>query len=342
VAHAMKADHTYISAGIDLPLSEHLFYKEEYVKDLPLDAKTKLHMVELNGNGNSFVIQLKNGNFIIEDGGKIPDAPYLLDYLESLTPEGQKPVIEAWFITHPHDDHAGVMSKIATTPEYLNRIYVEEFYYYDLSNSMLNFLKLQPGTEYSRKVTLYHRAFKSSTGGYPELYRPQFGQRYYFCDIAIDVAFTIEQCTKGALENFDLNDSSTWLMHHIEGQRFLCTGDSNYSAQNTATALLDKSYFDLDIYATPHHAINMYDDFASVLEIDTLLYTSFLAGSIWQDGTWREAKTANENIKKQVKEYYHYGDGTIILTFPYTLGSAEKLPAQDWKYDNGVNRRDMW
>lgn len=341
VSHAIHADHTYISAGVDVPLSKHLIYSDEYVKNCPADAKTKLHMVELNANGNSFVIQLKNGHFIIEDGGKNYDAPYLLDYLESLTPEGEKPVVEAWFITHPHDDHAGAMYQIATNPEYLKRISVEGFYYYDLSDSMLAFLKLQPGGEYSRRITMYSRAFKTSTGEKTELYRPQFGQKYYFCDMEIDVAYTIEQCSRTALENFDLNDSSIWLMHRIEGQRFLCMGDANFVSQNTMSSLLDKSYFEIDIYATPHHAINMYDDFSSILKVDTLLYTSFLAGSIWQDGTWRQAQAANDNIKKQVKEYYHYGDGTIILTFPYALGKAERLPAQDWKYDGGMNRRDL-
>lgn len=340
VSHAIHADHTYISAGIDVPLSKHLIYSDKYVENCSADAKTKLHMVELNGNGNSFVIQLKNGHFIVEDGGKIYDAPYLLDYLESLTPEGEKPVIEAWFFTHPHSDHGGAMYTIATNQEYLKRIYVEGFYYYDLSDTMLNFLKLQPGGDDSRKITLYCNAFKTSTGETTQLYRPQFGQKYYFCDIEIDVAYTIEQCSRTALENFDLNDSSTWLMHHIEGQRFLCIGDSNFVSQNTMVSLLDRSYWDIDIYATPHHAINMYDDFTNALNVDTLLYTSFLAGSIWQDGGWRQAQSANDNIQKQVKEYYHYGDGTIILTFPYKLGSAEKLPAQDWKYDWGVTRRD--
>ena len=340
VSHAIHADHTYISAGKNVPLSDHLNYKDEYTKDIQQGAKTTMHLVELYTNGSSFVIQLKNGHFIIEDGGTTQDAVYLLEYLESLTPEGEKPVVEAWFITHPHSDHLGAMRKIATTPEYLNRITVEGFYYYDLSNTMLNFLKLQSGTTEQRDIMLYYRAFKTMAGTQTPLYRTQFGQRYYFCDITIDVSFTIEQCTRDVLENYDLNDSSTWLLHTIEGQRFLCPGDTNYSAQNTAMYLLDKSYFDLELFATPHHAINMYRDFLEILDVDTLIYTSFLAGSIWQDGTWRQAQTENDYVKQNVKEYYHYGDGTIVMTFPYNVGEAEKLPAQNWKYNGGMNGRD--
>ncbi len=340
VSHAIHADHTYISAGLNIPLSNYLNYSDEGIKDIQQGAKTKLHLVELYTNGSSFVIQLKNGHFIVEDGGTTMDGVYLLEYLESLTPEGEKPVVEAWFITHPHDDHCGAMKKIATTPEYLNRITVEGFYYYDLSNTMLNYLKLQPGTKDQRDITIYSKAFRTMEGTATPLYRPQFGQRYYFCDITIDVSFTIEQCTKDALENYDLNDSSLWLLHTMEGQRFLCPGDSNFVTQNTAMFLLDESYFDLEFFATPHHAINMYRDFLEKMDVDTLIYTSFLAGSIWQDGTWRQAQTENDYVKENVKEYYHYGDGTIIMTFPYSLGEAEKLPAQNWKYHGGMNGRD--
>ena len=76
------------------------------------------------------------------------------------------------------------------------------------------------------------------------------------------------------------------------------------------------------------------------MDVDTLIYTSFLAGSIWQDGTWRQAQTENDYVKQNVKEYYHYGDGTIVMTFPYNVGEAEKLPAQNWKYNGGMNGRD--
>lgn len=340
VSHAVKKDHTYISAGLNVPLSDHLIYKEEDVKNLSKNSKTSLHLMQLNYTGNSFVIQLKNGHFIVEDGGTDREAPYLLDYLESLTPEGEKPVIDAWFITHPHSDHCGAVSKIATTPEYLNRIYVEGFYYYDMSPMMLNYLTLQPGIQDNWNFKHSYEFFKTTTGESPKLYRPQFGQKYYFCDISIDVALTIEQCTRTALDNFDLNDSSTWLMHHIDGQKFLSTGDSNYASQYTAIFLLDQSYFDVDLVATPHHAINMYDEFVDYCKADTLLYTSFRAGSIWKDGTWKEALAVNERMREAVKEYYHYGDGTVVFTFPYTTGAAKLQPSFDWMYHGGNVKRD--
>jgi hypothetical protein len=95
VYHLAKYEATYITASQKAKLSDRLVYQESYLEGVTADAKTTVHLMELNDNGNSYVIQLKNGHFIIEDGGNESDAPYLLDYLESLTPKGEKPVIEA-------------------------------------------------------------------------------------------------------------------------------------------------------------------------------------------------------------------------------------------------------
>lgn len=77
-------------------------YKDEYVKDNIAGAKTTLHMVELSDYGNSFVVQLKNGHFILNDGARLEDLEPLITYLEELPPKGEKPVIEAWMVSHPH------------------------------------------------------------------------------------------------------------------------------------------------------------------------------------------------------------------------------------------------
>ena len=118
ISHVVNIDKTYISVSDVRPLSEHLFYKEEYIADVKQGAQTKLHMMEMYDFGNSFVYQLKNGHFIIEDGGTEKDAPYLLDFLESLTDEGEKPVIEAWFVSHAHSDHVGALWAIAKNKGY--------------------------------------------------------------------------------------------------------------------------------------------------------------------------------------------------------------------------------
>ena len=128
IIYLAKLDKVYITSSYNLPLSEHLKKKNECF-DTEV-KKTTLHMPQLNCGGNSFIIRLKNGHFVIHDGGKGIDAPYLLDYLEELAPKGEKPIVEGWFISHAHDDHYGAMLWIAEHEEALKRICVEGIYFH--------------------------------------------------------------------------------------------------------------------------------------------------------------------------------------------------------------------
>lgn len=96
ITQVVNLEKTYIGASDKMQLSEHLLYDSENVSKSVDGAKTKLHMMELYDNGSSFIIQLKNGHFLVNDGGNSQDAPYLFDYLESLVKDGEKPIVEAW------------------------------------------------------------------------------------------------------------------------------------------------------------------------------------------------------------------------------------------------------
>ena len=287
--------------------------------------------MELNDNGNSFVFQLKNGNFIINDGGQEIDAPYLVDYIESLTPEGKKPVIEAWFITHAHSDHFGAIWKIASDMTLKDRLIVNGVYFTE-PNINAAAWAINP-LQYLMNCRMVSNAFKTEDGSITPMFRPQIGQKYYFCDIVIDVLLTAEQLPFCSYNSDDLNDTSIWLMHHIEGQKVLIAGDANNIAMRKVMELYDSEYFDLDVMAVFHHGINVYDYFTEFVSVKTLLYTIYRAGSMYTDGSWREAKEANLNLQNAVKEFYHRGDGTVVLTFPYNVGDAVILPPLDWKYN---------
>lgn len=331
VSYIAREEKTYISGAYDLELSEHLIYKDEYKKGISESAKTSVHMLELNDNGNSFVIQLKNGHFLVHDGGNKEDAIYLLDYLESLTPKGQKPIIEAWFISHAHTDHYGAIWEISSNVSMQNRLIVNGIYF---SEPNVNAVEWEGDVSQDViKCRLVAKAFKTEKGELTSLYRPQIGQRYYFCDVIIDIPLTAEQFPHDSYDSTDLNDTSVWLMHYIDGQKFLLSGDTNKIGIKKAMTIFDTDYFDLDVMAVFHHGINVYDYFTEYTNVDTLLYTSFRAGSIWTDGTWKEAKEANVNLQNAVKEYYHRGDGTVVLTFPYKVGEAKVLEPCDWRYN---------
>ena len=336
VTHIVKMDKTYVAACENLPLSEHLNYSEEYMIGAQEGAQTKVHMPELNWNGNSFIIQLKNGHFIVEDGGNETDTLYLLDYLESLVPEGEKPVVEAWFMSHAHSDHYGVLKTFIEKPQLTSRIYVEGFYYVPISDTMIDMFT----SEKSLKTSMFYvlraaNAFKTQSGEMPKLYRPQPGQRYYFGDMSIDIPLTADLFTKDTWHTPDFNDTSTWLMHNIEGQRFLHAGDAGIGATKLGMMLYDEEYFDVDIFSVLHHGINVYDYFTDYCTIDTLLYTCFREASMYEPSSKYSMVAQNEHLKESVLEYVSHGEGTVVLTFPYKVGTYEKMPASDWRYNIG-------
>lgn len=328
IIHILKTKKTYISACLELPLSEHLFYKEEYVDGNGENARTKIHMLEMWWFGNSFVIQLKNGHFIISDGGTECEFPYLLDYLKKLTPEGEIPVVEGWFFTHGHVDHCGVMGAFITNRAYAKEIFVEGIYYNEPNDSVT---ALDP----CARVTLSWikgaaAILRTTAGTHPHIYRPQTGQRYYFNDITIDIVLGQEQLPR---ENYsgDFNDSSTWCMFTIDGQKCLFCGDGDKGGMNLIMEVYDSRYLVVDVFTLNHHGFNTRDYFTDFCSIKTLLLT------VRGDLPVRRGKQ-NAYLLERVEEALSWGDGTKVLTFPYTVGSYETLPNFEWIYNQGQER----
>lgn len=323
VIHIVKRDKTYISASETMNLSEHLFYKDEYVKDNKKGAKTKVHMPEMYEYGNSFIIQLKNGHFILNDGGYEQDMPYLLDYLESLVPDGEKPVIEAWFISHGHLDHVGPFVAFMRDFSQADRICVEGIYFTKPSEELLQ--------EYNMKTDVQNAiigsyALKTSSGESTAIYRPQTGQRYYFNDITIDILHTQEQLVTGNYLN-GFNESSTWMMYNIEGQKFMLCGDAGEGSVLAVKRTYNQEYFNVDVMAVFHHGTNVYDSYVDYFNYKTLIYPHYMSGT-----TVEGRIEATKKLLERTQEAMSWGDGAKILTFPYKIGTYQSLPLQEWSY----------
>lgn len=337
VIHAVKINKTYITAGKDVALSPNLFCDESYVADNVEGAKTTLHMIELYDNGSSFVIQLKNGHFIMNDGGLANDLPYLLDYLESLVPEGEKPIIDAWFISHVHGDHTGWLAELVSDMKNINRICVESIYFSESSESQA---AATNAAGLVRSFMSNYKMLRSSEGKAPILYRPQAGQRYYFNDLTVDVVFTQEQLATVDMAG-DYNDASTWLMYNIEGQKFLLSGDAADASSKTVMEMYDSDYFNLDLYCVFHHGINVYNYFTDYIKTKTILYTSYRCGSLYLTGSHAHPEE-NEYLMSIADEIMAYGDGTKILQFPYEIGTSVTMPKREWIYDNNTRKFGIW
>ena len=332
VTYYAKEESAYITSSLNMELSPHLIDREEYKKSALSGRKNTLYMFELYDFGNSFVVQLKNGHFIVSDGGTADDSQYLIDYLEEYAPNGEKPVIEAWFITHAHGDHQGALAGLAENPELLSRIYIDGIYLSMPSDeAFLAVNQLTSKTDMMMIQTLPNTAM-ASDGTSTKLYRPQSGQKYYFCDVVLDIMHTQENLVTQDYANLDLNDSSTWTMFNMDGQKFLLAGDADKGSMRVVMKNFSKEYLKLDVYASFHHNLNNWLPFMEYSEIKTTLFTT--SGTESQNKQVGEINSvgSNQYLKDTSKDYYSWEDGGKILTFPYEIGSAKDLPVQTWKY----------
>ena len=85
--------------------------------------------------GDSFIITTADGKVIVIDGGYAAETTYFVDYLKKVT-GSKKPHIDAWFLSHAHDDHCEVFLRVAehyTDEVSFDRVYVNfpEASFYD-------------------------------------------------------------------------------------------------------------------------------------------------------------------------------------------------------------------
>ena len=72
----------------------------------------------------SYIVTDELGNVVIVDGGQAFNKEYLLKTLQEITGE-QKPVIQAWFLTHAHSDHIEAFVQAVED----DCLYIENLYY---------------------------------------------------------------------------------------------------------------------------------------------------------------------------------------------------------------------
>lgn len=345
VVHMKKLDLTYVIATEERFVSKYLTYDEDAVKNLDPNAKTKLHMPELYDFGNSFVFELKNGHFIVNDGGTDVDLIYLIEYLESLVPEGEKPIIDCWVISHAHWDHCGVFLDLLAHPAWGDRFYVEELMF---SEPNMQVLIEWNTSERVRNIEYARHALKTTEGKKTPIVRPIMGQKYYYCDVEMEVMLSQEFLDPEDYSE-DFNDSSTWLMYNLDGQKALLGGDGDFSGMQIIMRTYDSSYFKLDVFTNLHHAINVFDVFTDFCEFKTVLvpfydnYGDY--PKVLVNGTKKMAEItvkANEHLKAASDELMTGYGGTLVLTFPYVVGTAERLAPNTWAHHGGVKKESQY
>ncbi len=333
VIYCLTGNSLIVTASKSRPLSPYLLQDNPSTQSEAIPGlETKLTMLTWQeSGGDNYIIQLKNGHFILFDGGAHKMYAQALEFMEANTPEGQMPIVDAWFITHGHYDHVGWTRGYLYTNEQnggvfgegdLNdRVRVNGIYYnmpkeYILDNTIYGWRSdgMRNKTESVWAYRVHQAAEKMLTedGTQTPVYRPQTGQTFYFKDLTVEVPYTQEHITFAEYQ-MDINAASTWYLIRAEGHTFLDAGDT----ENVNLAHVESMYTGdyaarkPDIMSAFHHGHNIYDRYIDKFNAPIIFYTSKTMF------TWAAEYTqANKDmLAKPNTVYYCYGDGAYQYNF---------------------------
>jgi len=200
--------------------------------------------------GMSAILQLSDASFVIFDGGPYDteDSMDLYNFMKQRTPEGQKPVIAAWFITHAHGDHMGLALDFLRSHKNDVILRLGAFNFPDFDTIRIN-------NESAANMRDMANSFKSLVQSYPdaEYWVMHTGQTLKLPDCEIRVMYTPEDAA--STEFAWGNHTCTAVRITMNDTTFTVLGDAERSlCQQMADAY--GSSLKSDILSLSHHGFN--------------------------------------------------------------------------------------
>ena len=188
--------------------------------------------------GDSFIITTADGKVIVIDGGHKTETDYFVEYLKAVT-GSRKPHIDAWFLSHAHDDHAEVFLEVAENRSdtvSFDKVYANfpeaSFYegYDEWGVTVISeFNRLRPS--FDDKVAELSEGDVFNIG---------------------DARFTVFYVFNPEWKN--VNEGSTVMRMDLGGTSVMFTGDAETNAENyILDKWLDSGLLDCDYCKMSHH-----------------------------------------------------------------------------------------
>lgn len=218
---------------------------------LEFAVEPQITQITLEDFGLSYAIRLSDGRFIIIDGGWNfePDVDRLFKCLKKGSPF-EKPIIAAWILSHPHEDHfhcfVGFMDKYGShvtlekclfnfpehddTAHYPGLTHIDE--------------KLGDLSAFTYIPMMLERIEKSNAA----VYTPHTGQKYKISDAELEILASMDD-TIHVTDN--INATSLIIRMTLGGQTVLWTNDAGFSYARLPERYGE--YLKSDILQIPHH-----------------------------------------------------------------------------------------
>ena len=196
------------------------------------------------------VFQLSNGHFVILDSGNNGKQKVISDFLRKMAPDG-KPVVEAWFFSHFHQDHIGGFVEYMGISS-LNRYVTVESVIYNFPSERTYMTAYKSSTDMSNMKIWYEKRIPALREKGTTIYQARTGQKYYFGNAEIEILWTFEDLTPFNIYTDSTNRTDIGFRVTIEGQTFMMTGDSTEEQFRIADARYG-DYLKSDFVQLAHH-----------------------------------------------------------------------------------------
>ncbi len=277
--------------------------------------------------GMCLMVQCPDYSFFVVDSGhyfQFNDNDRIHKFMRERTPEGQKIVINGWFITHAHTDH---ISKLLDFLRYnTDDVIIEGFYQ--------NILPLD--YDYQRdnhEEDEFADRFVKVLEKYPApVYKLHSGMRFYIRNLAFDVLCNHEDIFPVHIT--DYNDSSTILMMEAEGSRVFIPGDAAVESDKVLKARYGK-WLKCDVAQIAHHGhTGLSAECYSMLSADVAVFP--VTRIMFDQNLPRHE--ANRRAVEIADSYYITGDGTVGIELPYKRGNVFTLPDETFEDFEKIKR----
>ena len=213
----------------------------------------QITQIELEDFGMSYVIRLPDGRFIVIDGGRHfePDRDRLLNCLIESS-GGEKPVIAAWILTHPHSDH--YIGFIVFMEAYGDKVEVERYIFnFPEHDDFVHYPKLEKKDRRFEDVSAFTNIPKmweqiERSGG--KVYMAHTGQRFNIGGASLEILASMDD-TIHLSKN--INASSLVIRMELCGQVILWATDASFSDAKLPEKF--GGYLKSDILQVPHHGL---------------------------------------------------------------------------------------
>ena len=221
----------------------------------------------LYNTGQSNVIQLEDGRFVVIDGGRAKgssetnnhDCELLINFLNSKKPASHAKPKVIWMFTHAHSDHLN-LARDNFFPTYKNQIEIEMFCFnFPDFNELDNYVMSSGWSEkangnpsdYALTVEKLYTSINTNFPNTP-IYTHQTGEILYLPGCKIEFLMAPEDFY---LNKFEwVNDTSTAFKIEMKGKTFMVYGDCTERVNDQLYKTYG-SYLKADIIQIAHHGV---------------------------------------------------------------------------------------